>query len=150
MCDRKLYYFVFLSLVCDISQAQNFCAKIDFNRPTYSEFHECHGRYIPKFVIKPYWEQHEIHPYRSTSQYFLGTDFYPDSCIESVQNFSMNANTRIEAAIYLKSFSNAFIEIIVLDAENNSQVHNWRNGTANGNWFVIHGEVQKNIPHAQV
>lgn len=152
MFDHRFFGILVVCLFqfCCIANAQNYCAKVDFNRAAFSEFRQCYGKSLPVFVTKDYQTHREIRPYRPASRYYLGTNIDSYSCIESSFKFSMNAMTRIEAAVYLKSVLNAFIEIVVYDADRNMPVYSWRNETANGNWFLIHGEIRSTIPNAQV
>lgn len=144
---------VFLTIVAcliGLSSAQNSCAKIDFNQSTYPAFRECRGKFLPVFIVKEYAYFHDIKPYRPSSRYFLSTNIDGYSCIESTFKFNLNINSRIEAAVYLNSFANAFVEIVVYNMDqNNVPVYSWRNASSNG-WFLVHGDIRSSIPNAQV
>lgn len=147
--------FIWISFVClplfvSISNGEKFCTKIDFNRTTIPEFRECFGKPGKGFILKSYQDTPEIPPYRPTSRYFFAPASDTESCVESTFNLTMNAMTRIEAAIYVKSISNAFVEIIVFDADRNEQKFEWKTLISNGNWTLIKGVILSEIPNARV
>lgn len=149
MSSRRIIGIFFMYLC--IANAQKYCAKIDFNRQIIPEFRECFGKPYPVLTAKEYRNNPEIRPYRSTSRYFLGTEFDLYSCLESTSNISMNGMTRIEAPIYSKLFSDAFIEITVYDANRNMRMDFWRIDTSNGiGWSKIPGVIRSIIPNARV
>lgn len=130
-----------------------FCEKIDFNRSYYTEIQACSKEYLPTFLLKPYSTTPDIKPYRPRSVYFLSTNFVGYSCAETTKKYSMNSNTRIDVAVFLRSTEYANIEIAIYNADLNRRIHSWVNGTATGqpgNWFTLHGIVTETIPNALV
>lgn len=145
--------FVTISLVIfhQLTLAQKYCAKVDFNRTNFNEFRECSLSYLPELKIKEYSKTSEVHPYRKTSRYYLSTDFINQySCIMTSEKYALSPTTRIEAAVFLKSFANAFVKFFVYDTDNNMEIYSWRNSTSSPNWFIFNAEVKINIPHAVV
>lgn len=141
--------FVFLMVLCDRTSAQLHCAQIDFNRTSYPEFRECIGKYYPVFIIKDYALFRDLKPYRPTAHYFLSNNFDSFSCIETSMHFVINANTTIEAAIFLKSIGNSFVEIVIYDADRNERIDSLRSDGTNG-WLNLQAKMFHNINNAQV
>lgn len=140
---------VVILVLCDKSSAQIHCAQFDFNRTSDPEFHECPGNY-PIFIIKDYTTHRDIiKPYRLTSHYFLSNNFESFSCIESSMHFVFDTKTTIEAAIYLKSFGNSFIEITVYDADRNERIQTLRSDGTTG-WFILQSKIHQIVHNAQV
>lgn len=130
--------------------AQMFCEKVEFNQSMYSKFRSCTNKLLPIMVVKDYASHREIPAYRPTSRFFLSTYTEGDSCVELTTRFSLNSNSRIESAIYLKSMLRSFVEITVYDMDKYGQpVYSWRNETAN-RWIIVQGEIRLSIPNAQV
>lgn len=140
---------VFLTVCCDVTSAQMACAKIDFNRTSFTEFRECQGKYSPILAIKDYASHPNVKPYRPKSQYFLSNNFNTYSCIESSQLFAIDTNTLIEAAIYLKSIENSYIEIVIYDADRNERIDSLRNDGTTG-WMELKGKMTHVIHRARV
>lgn len=144
-----LSLIVLLLLLCAVTSAQNQCAEIDFNRTVFNEFRECNQRQLPALAIKDY-TVNIIPKYRPTSRYFLGTNFNEFSCIESSAKFSLNPDSYIKAPVYFKSASDAFIEVLVYDMDQNLPVYSWRKNNAKGEWSMAHIDIKSKIPNAQV
>lgn len=151
---RKISIGILLiSLISSISlTAALFCEKIDFNRSYYTEIQACSKEYLPTFLLKPYSTSPDIKPYRPRSVYYLSTNFVGYSCAETTKKYSMDTNTRIDVAVFLKSTEYANIEVAIYNADMNRRVHSWINGTAGqpGSWFTLHGIVTETIPNALV
>lgn len=146
---KSRYVIALLLVFCELTMCQQFCAKINFDRPVFSEFRECKEQYLPPFYIKDYASNRGVPPYSLTSKYFLSNNYYGFSCMESNIIFSFNRNTYIEAAIYLKSLPNAFVEINVYDGNKNELIKSIRSdGTQN--WSILRGNVNGNISNARV
>lgn len=148
--NRLLIAFILFRLVrCDL--AQELCVKIDFDRPSYSEFRECKEQRLPALCIENYTSHHEVPPYQPTSKYFLSNNFYGFSCIESNIILTFDQNTFIEAALYLRSIGNAFVEINIYDANINALMKSIRSdGIARDSWLILRGTIDGNISNARV
>ena len=150
MSFRTLTIALYITTLCYVATGQSFCGKFDFNQSYLMGFSACYGKYPSVFVPKDYLSNPEIRPYRPTSRYFLGSIPNTYSCMESNNYFSMNANTRIEAAIYLKSDWNSFLRIIVMDVNQNRPIHTFQIEPKFGNWFLFQEEIRTIIPNAKV
>lgn len=147
MSFQKPFTVVSVLLLYCLASGQNFCGKFDFNQTYLTGFNVCYGKSM--FMIKDYFTQPQIRPYRPTSRYFLGTNSDSYYCMASINRFSINANSHIEAAIYLKSNWNSFVEITLLDADRNMPVHVWQI-PVNGNWYLLQEEIRTPINNAIV
>lgn len=146
---------LFLIVCCYHVDSKNseYCAKIDFNRTSFTDFRQCTAQYLPQFVVKSYTNTPIIKPYRARALYYLSTDFVGYSCVESTRTFFMNSNTRIVAAVLLKAADYVNIEISVYNTELNRKIYSWINGTSSGqssSWFIMSGQVMETIPRAEV
>lgn len=129
-----------------------FCSKIDFNQANYRDFQQCSGQNFPIFVVKPYSPASDVPKYRPNSIYYLSTGYYGYSCVESVKRFSMNRNTRIEAAIFLKTTTYASIEVAIYN-DQHRRVYSWINETWAGrpsSWLILRGTVFETVSNAMV
>lgn len=150
MGDQHFLSFVLpLLLLCSITSAQNQCVKIDFNRTVSDEIRECNQRKLPALAIKDY-STNNLPKYRPTTRYFLGTNFIEFSCIELSAKFSLNPDSYIEAPVYLKSDTKAYISITVYDMDRNMSVYSWRNSDGKGAWSMAHIDIKSQITNAQV
>lgn len=153
MAIRQMFVVsVILLFVYKTASESPLCSKIDFNRYEYRDFRQCSGQNIPIFVVKQYATTSDVYKYRPNSIYYLSTDFYNFSCIESVKRFSMDRNTRIEVAVYLKTTTYANIEIAIYN-DRHRRIYSWINETTAGrpsSWFVMQGVVYETIPNAMV
>lgn len=148
MCVQ-LHLSYILLVLCDLTMAQQLCAKIDFDRTTFPEFRECKEQRLPQLYIKEYLLNRGVPPYKPTSRFFLSNNFYGFSCVESNIFLTFNQHTSIEAALYLKSIENGFVEINIYDANLNALVKSIRSdGTQN--WDILRGSIDRNISNARV
>lgn len=136
---------------CGLRRAQQSpCAKIDFNKPVVSGFQNCTKQYVPMFEVRNYVESPWLEPYRPSSQYFISNGVEGYSCGESVSRFQLDANSEIDAAIYLNfQFPGAFIEVLVIDTDSKQTINRWKNETAGG-WFLLSRKINTNVRNAQV
>lgn len=149
ICYHLITFVTFFMVFCDRSSAQIHCAQIDFNRTYISEFKECTGKYHPVFIIKEYAQHHDLKPYRPTSHYFLSNNFESFSCAETSMHFTIDANTTIEAAVFLKTIGNSFVEIVIYDADRNERIDSLRSDGTNG-WLNLQSKMFHNVRNAQV
>lgn len=150
MSGLTVIFGTILLAICETALAQTFCAKYDFNRTTNPEFRVCSGRNLEGFVNQDYASHPEIRPYRPTSRYFLTNSFVQAFlCIESSAIFSFKQNTTVDAAIFLKSIGNSFLQIDIYDADRNFLVHSFRSDGTVG-WTILHGIIRNNIPRGRV
>lgn len=145
--------FILFGFLCSMISTEDpkpYCSKIDFNRPTFTEFRECRGKFLPLFSVKSYSGSSAITPFRPTSKYYLSTNVEGYTCAESSSKYSLNESSRIDSAIFL-SFENAgaFVEILVVDTDKNIPVYSWKNDSST-NWYRINGRIKNKIPNAQV
>lgn len=143
-------FLVFSSISCISAM---FCEKIDFNRIAYEKIQQCTLQNLPKLEIKNYAATTNVKPFRPTSSYYLSTVPIGYSCSQTTKTYTLNQRTRIEAAIFLKSFEYANVEISVYDVDLRQKMHSWMIGASDGkptSWFVFHGEVAQNISNAVV
>lgn len=149
----KIFCILFLLSVVAIRNAwceSEYCSKIDFNRPQFTEFVKCINKFLPLFVIKDYTSTSSITPYRPTSEYFLSTAVEGFTCAESTKIYHLNSSSRIEAAVFL-SFENpgAFFEVLVFDVDRNIPVFSWKN-VSSTTWYTIKGKISREIKKARV
>lgn len=145
-----LFLLFLISFIEFVVSEPLYCSKVDFNRPTFSEFIECKNKFVPLFIIQNYANKPSITPYRPTSEYFLSANNEGSTCAESTTIYLLNSSSRIDAAVFL-SFENpgAFVEILVFDADRNIPVYSWRNDSSNG-WYTIWGRIGTTIKNARV
>lgn len=155
MAIRHIFVILMVSSSLYIAASDSpLCSKIDFNRADYRDFRQCSGQNLPIFVVKTYATTPvtDVYKYRPNSLYYLSTSFYGYSCVESVNRFTMNRNTRIEAAVFLKTITYANIEIAIYN-EQHRRVYTWINETSQGRpstWFIMQGVVSETITNAMV
>lgn len=150
MDDQHFLSFVLaLLILCSITSAHNHCEKIDFNRTVFNEFRECSQRQLPALTVKDY-STNNLPKFRPTSRFFLGTILNDFSCMESSAKFSLNPDSYIEAPVYFKSDTKAYISITVYDMDRNMPVHSWRNSDNKGAWSMAHIDIKNEITNAQV
>lgn len=144
-------WILLLFCSCELLRAQQSpCSKIDFNRPVVSGFQNCTKQYVPMFEVRKYEESPWLEPYRPSSQYFISNGVEGYSCGESISRFQLDANSEIDAAIYLNfQFPGAFIEVLVIDTDAKKTVNRWKNETAGG-WFLLSRKININVRNAQV
>lgn len=145
-----LFSLILILIIGIVASEPLYCTKVDFNRPTFSEFIKCKNKFVPLFVIENYVNNSSIQPYRPTSEYFLSANAEGFTCAESTATFFLNSSSRIDAAIFL-SFKNpgAFVEILVFDADRDIPVYSWKNDSSNG-WYTIWGKIGITIKNARV
>lgn len=131
-------------------QQQPYCAKIDFNQANVSGFRKCTDKYLPMLDIKKYIESPWLQPYRPSSEFYLSNTAEGYSCAESTSKFHLNANSEIEAAIFLNfQYRGAFIEVVVYDTDSKKIVNQWKNETST-EWFMISKKIGVTVRNAQV
>lgn len=145
------FYIIILVVVqfCDLSVGQHYCTKFDFNRPRYPELSQCRRNLNPEFMSMEYSLHNDIKPYRPTSRYFLSNGFTEFSCDETNITLTINPNTVIEAAIFLKTVDKSFVEILIYDADQNRLVETLRR-TGTLGWTIFRGSIKSNILRARV
>lgn len=134
-----------------------FCAKFEYHLISrHDNLQNCAQPKIPNFVMSSYASAPTVRPYRNNSLYFLSSQPNTDySCANFIRKFSMNAASRIVAAIFLKATQYAAVEILVYNLELNKrqQVFFWTNSSSTDKsaaWFLIHGRITETIPNAVV
>lgn len=144
---------IFAMVVCDLTSAQLYSAKFDFNRTSYPNYlGNCEGRNHPNFVIAQYESgKISIPPFRRNAKYFLTNNFNAIICAESLLPIplSINPSATIEMAINLKSVGNAFVEIVVYDIDRNLRIDSLRNDGTSG-WLLLKKKIPYDIPNARV
>lgn len=161
--EEMAIYHMFVSILISlpiaycITDDTKFCAKFEYHHISrHDNLLECTQPKIPNFVMSSYTSAPSIKPYRNNSLYFLSNK--PNSeytCATFIRKFSMNATTRIMAAVFLKAPQYAAIEILVYNMEisRRQQVFFWTNSSSldqSSAWFMIHGKITETIPNAVV
>lgn len=146
------YILIFLWLTAFTATGQKLpiCAKIDFNRSNITQFRTCYEQYLPVLGAKEYSRHPEIQPYRNTSRYFLSPQIEGASCVESEDNFRLDENSIIQAAIHIDyADAGAFVTIIIVDLVTNDEAYMWRYEQA-AKWFLVEERITKKLERAMV
>lgn len=149
MGDRSYIKLAILMILCDLTVGQNFCAKIDFNRTFYPEFHQCQRNQNQLFMSFDYALHANIRPYRPNSHYYLSNGFTGYSCAEYNNTMTFNKNTIIEAAIFLKTIDKSFVDILIYDADQDKLIDSFRRTNIMG-WLIVRGTIKQNVQRARV
>lgn len=147
---NRLVLLTVLTVLCKFtSAADTYCAKINFNRTIFPEFHECKDKHLPTLIGKRYAANTEPNPSRPNITYYLSNNFESYSCLESSKQFSMDANTVFEVAVLLKSVGISYLEINIFDADRNFLSKTLRTAGTNG-WNVLRDKLHSTIKNARV
>ncbi|XP_031635925.1 uncharacterized protein LOC116348878 [Contarinia nasturtii] len=151
MCGQMCYGYLVLTLIvlCDISFANKYCAKIDFNRPIYNEVRECRSQNHLPLASKSYATNKDFLRYRPNSMFYLANNFFNYSCVEISMELKIDSNTVIEAALYLKSINHAFVEFNVYEERTHELIKSIHTDGTTG-WTILRGNYFRNIPNARV
>lgn len=147
---QTVLFVALLMVLCDLTTAQQkFCAKVDFNRTSFTEFGACHEKHFEILYIKDYASNKDLKPNRPTARYFLSNRYSAYSCVETNLKLSLNQNSTYETAVFLKSDGKSFLEIVVYDGDRHEPIDSFWTGGSNG-WQIIKRNLKKVTLNARV